>query len=122
MYPQEFMVDLNGARKISSVDLVCRNAKRISIESCESTLRQEWHHLETLKFRNENEELQFETAKVDDRVAAFVKVRIEAGYDEFVTIHSFSVKGGLVTQDEGKARETEDEARGQRPRERGHSF
>ena len=95
MYPQEFVIELGTTVTISRIKLATHHVQEIQIDRANATDR-DWEPVFRTPLSESAEgHLQMESNQVNKVKAQRLRVRINAGYAEFCSVHNVSIEGRM---------------------------
>lgn len=93
MYPQEFVLKLESAIRVSKITTLSMNVRKLAVEKCETEKPDQFEKVFEVELANRGERLQTEVHQVNIR-AKYLKFIILGGHGEFATVNRVSVVGG----------------------------
>ncbi|NP_001087826.1 heat shock protein family B (small) member 11 L homeolog [Xenopus laevis] len=93
MYPQEFIISLNGIQKINKIILQSSLVRSVRIESSTSKEPVNFELRLERDLENTEEHLQFEEFTLPGIQVAHIRFVILSGFDHFASVHRVSAEG-----------------------------
>eukprot|EP00002_Diphylleia_rotans_P003883 TRINITY_DN1275_c0_g1_i2.p1 TRINITY_DN1275_c0_g1~~TRINITY_DN1275_c0_g1_i2.p1 ORF type:complete len:141 (+),score=26.67 TRINITY_DN1275_c0_g1_i2:269-691(+) len=97
MFPQEFIIAFSTTVQISKLKFVCANVRQIVVMRCDAGQPMSFDQVFKEDFTFKPGKLQSESRKPSPSpmMTRYLKVIINSGWDDFVTIHKVYVEGSL---------------------------
>mmetsp|Transcript_19748 Transcript_19748/g.19860 ORF Transcript_19748/g.19860 Transcript_19748/m.19860 type:complete len:139 (-) Transcript_19748:156-572(-) len=94
VFPQELVIQLGESSVVKIVEVISTGIKMIELLRCDQPNPNLWEAVSTQEPDDSEGDMQRIQLQVSQRsTATYLKIRVLAGYTDFITIHKVSVKG-----------------------------